>query len=300
MTERDLSTAGVVGRLQRSGLRATAGSLRADVHRGLLTPGMPDAVGPGRGRNSVWTPMAVRRALYIARLRHRGVNGRVLPLLAFIRDGWGWTQIRPTLQNAAAWSWEMDRRTLNRPTRVQAAVDLLDNADTGRPDSGPFDWHTVTLPARQFLATAVWTGRPAEGTTMIPAALALTRTVMGSAALDIVQMTAVGEAMEARRRELGLAARDLPAWLATLDLAAVARGRRVLRAQLEGYRRVIRMAGRSGSTNPLTMFGETRIGLEQSLRQRSGRPTASLFLAGKIAEAMVAGALLRDEQLPTW
>lgn len=242
--------------------------------------------------------MAVRRALYIARLRRRGVNGGVLPLLAFIRDGWGWTRILPVLQHAAAWTWEMDRRTLNRPTRVHAVVDLLDNADTRETDSGPFDWRTEVLPARQFLATAVWTGRPAEGTTMVPAALALTRTVVGSAAIDIAQMTAVGEAIEARRSELGLASRDLPAWLATLDPSTVAQGRRVLRGQLGEYRRVVRAQREGGSSNPLTMFGETRIGLERWLRQQPGRPTASLVLAGRIAEAMFAGVLLRDDKIP--
>ena len=300
MTERDPSTAGLVARLQRSGLQATAGSLRADVHRGLLSPGMPDDLGPGRGCRAVWTPMAVRRALYLARLRHLGVNGRVLPLLAFIRDGWGWTQILPTLQHAAARSWEMERRSLNRPTRVQAVVDLLDNVDPGRSDSGPFDWHTETLPARQFVATAVWTGRPAAGTTMIPAAIALTRTVTGSAELDVVLMTALGEAIEARRRELGLASRDRPAWLATLDPTAVARGRRILRAQLGAFRRAVRLRGKTGSANPLTMFGESRIGLEQRLRQETGRPTASLFLADRIGEAMCAGALLRDDEIRDW
>ncbi len=300
MTERGLSTAGLVARLHRSGLKGTAGTLRADVHRGLLSQGMPDDLGPGRGRNAVWTAAAVRRALFVARLRRLGVDGRVLPLLAFIRDGWGWATILPKVQRAAARSWELDRRSLNRPTRVQAVVDLLDNADTGRADSGPFDWTTETLPARQFLATAVWTGRPAAGTTMIPASLALLRTVAGSAELDVGGMTAAGEAIEARRRELALPARDVPTWLAALDPAAVARGRRVFRAQAQAYRRLVRQQGRTGSANPLSMFGESRRGLARWLRQQKGRPTASLLLAGRISEAMFAGALLLDDEIPDW
>src|SRR5690242_18725194 len=90
----DLSTNEVVGRLRRVGLAATAVGLRSDVHRQLVSPGMPAAESSGRGRTARWTPMAVRRAEYLGRLRRRGVSGRVLPLLAFVYDGWGWEHIR--------------------------------------------------------------------------------------------------------------------------------------------------------------------------------------------------------------
>src|SRR4051812_10211499 len=112
-----MPTAELVDRLQASGYRVSAAALRQDVHRGLISPLMPSHEVPGRGRSARWSPISVQRARRMARLRKRDVNGHVLPLLLFLADGWGWPNILPTLQNAAAKATELDRRHLNQPTR---------------------------------------------------------------------------------------------------------------------------------------------------------------------------------------
>lgn len=44
----------------------------------------------------IWSLLAVRRAKRLFRLRHVGVRGKMLKLLLFIADGWGWDGIRDT------------------------------------------------------------------------------------------------------------------------------------------------------------------------------------------------------------
>jgi hypothetical protein len=66
-----MTTQQVLDCLARSGFRVTAEALRQDVQRGLLSRLMPSTETPGRGTPAQWSPMSVRRALCIARLRRR-------------------------------------------------------------------------------------------------------------------------------------------------------------------------------------------------------------------------------------
>lgn len=210
-----ISTAELVGHLGRLGLRVTAESLRADVHRGLVSPLMPEVVTSGRGSPARWTPQAARRAEYIARLRARGVNGHVLPLLAFVYDGWGWQWILPALQASARKGWEIDRRSLSRAGRVRTEADLVLNVDTGAPEGSALDWASELRPARIALVTGAWSGAPAAGSSVVPFVEALARQIpaleQGSEAR--AEREVLGKAIEAARRSRPLAARDFPEWL---------------------------------------------------------------------------------------
>ncbi len=244
--------------------------------------------------------MAVRRALYLARLRRRGVNGHVLPLLAFLWDGWGWEQMLPAVQTAVSKGGDIDRRALRRAGRVRSPEDLLLNVDAGAHEGVDLDYQSVVLPARGAIASAVWFGGASEGTSVVPFELALRRMLPGLPPPDPTEEGALrrlGETLETRRRVFGLATADVPAWLATLDAAHVARGRRILRAQLRGFRLVARRAGLGRASSPLNAFGTPRDQLAADLRRLTGRPTAAHMLSELIAAAMVEAALLADDEI---
>src|SRR4051794_26911641 len=86
-----VQTDGLAAKLRALGYKVSQELLWLDIHKGWLSPSMPEHSRSGKGRTAQWSPPAVRRAVYMARLRKRGVNGRVLPLLLWMRDGWGWS-----------------------------------------------------------------------------------------------------------------------------------------------------------------------------------------------------------------
>lgn len=292
-----LSTAGVAVRLRRLGLVASEASLRADIHRGLVHPAMPS----GRGRTGPaarWTPAAVRRAEYLARLRRRGVNGQVLPLLAFVYDGWGWEGIRSQVQRAAQASWAIDRRGLNRSGRVRDMNDLMLNVDTGAPEGTSIDWSSTLLPARQALTTGAWFGAPAPGVSFLPFVLALRRQLPGPgpSSTESESISAGVRALESRRRSRPLAAGEVPDWLESLSVRDVRRGREALAGLMAGLRALFRLGG-SKTPNPLLMANPSAGELAAELRRQPGRPSATTMLGSAIAQAMVVASYLSDEEL---
>lgn len=293
-----LTTAELVDALRRRGLHASPEGLRLDAHRGLISPRMPGTGGPGRGNPTQWSAMSVRRAVLTARLRRRGVNGHVLPLLLFLFDGWGWAAILPAVQEAATKAWELDRRHLNRPTRVRSRDDVIDNAERLGEWSERPDWEAVRS-FRTWLHTAVWTGAPEPGSSIVPILTTTLAEALGLA-LDPQERAAaaaLARGYEQRRAALGLATADLPAWLEMLDAATVERGR----VLFWDFARLMRLVQRltdpiGGGGNPLTLGGTPPAELAADLRAQPGRLTPAQVLGVCIAQAMVMAALMGDPE----
>jgi hypothetical protein len=288
----DLSTDELVTRLQASGLSASPDGLRLDVHRGLISPLMPSTETPGRGVAARWSPMSVRRARRMARLRKRGVNGHVLPLLLFLADGWGWEHILPTLQRAVDKAWRLDRAYLNQPTRVRTPDDLLDNAHDvemwiGRPN------HRTVVDLRSWLYSQGWYGETHGNgspvpymTTMLPKSLGLD---LPAESQDAARVQ--GRAYVDRREALHLPASGVAAWLETLTPEAVAQGRIMFWYMVRMMRQQHHKAAMAGSSNPLTLGGESAAEIGAYLRGSTGRLTAAQMLGAFIAQAMLMGVI---------
>ncbi len=260
---------------------------------------MPRGRRLGRGRDAAWTTFAIRRAEYLARLRSRGVNGQVLPLLAFVADGWGWPEVLPRLQLAAKKGWEIDRRSLTRRGRVKTQRDLMLNVDTGAPDDSPLDWRGALLPAREAVVTGVWFGAPADDRSVVPFARALAHLIPGLSAspVDDGLIVELGAKIEGRRRARPLSAAEVPAWLETLSASDITRGWLVLHGLLLGFRRILRALGQQ-SANPLNLYGESPAAVAAFLRRQTGRPSASLALGGVIVQAMYLANYIEDAEIP--
>ena len=292
-----LSTAQVIEKLWRIGLPASEAALRADVRRGLVTPGLPDGDRPGHGRAAEWTPAAVRRARYLGELRRLGVSGQAAPVLGFLFDGWGWSHALPVVQRGVVKSWLATQRSLNRPLRVRQPADLDDNVDPGDTGQSPGGIaYAMLRSARQFLVQGLWYGQPSEQASMGPLlrAVAETTEVLGLAGdAAFAQLVAVGEES---RREVDLAANDMSAWLAGLDVDAVMRGRLMWWTQLAGLRQIGMKSRQIGS--PRLVFFASRREFAAASRVDTARMTLTDLLAESVANAMFAAHTLREIPLP--
>jgi len=289
-----ISTDELVRRLQASGLPATAEKLRVDVHRGLLSPLMPSSETPGRGTPARWSPMSVCRARRIARLRKRGVNGHVLPLLLFLEDGWGWDAILPDVQAAVTKSAAVDRRHMNQLKRIQSEDDLLDKAEDieeyyGHPHFDAIRGMRKWVHSQTWFGETKGDGSPIEFmVNTLPEMLGIP---MSPEAKDEARSQA--EELVAAREALTLAAPEIGPWLATIDTVTVERGRLMFWMMVRSTRWQRRRAHLPGS-NPLTLGGESPQAIASYFRESQGRFTAAQMLATVIALAMFMASIAGD------
>lgn len=239
--------------------------------------------------------MAVRRALYLARLRRLGVDGRVIPLLAFLRDGWGWRYLAPGIAVAAARVAEIDRRSL-RPSRIHIPADLEDVA--AQPPSEEEPAYTGALfEGRLNVLSSVLYGRPYPGTSIAPYVRELVALLpeMGIPVdpREVDEGERLGERMSEIRREWGLTPREVAAWIRDAGDNAAERGRLFLRGLVRAMRQLYRRPDVRSSSNPMSWFGTPRHELREILRHETGRPTISQTLASAIVWATYAAELRR-------
>jgi hypothetical protein len=288
-----ISTAELVKHMRSLGLRASAESLRQDVQRGLVSPGMPGYARPGKGVRARWTPMSVRRAIYLARLRLRKTNGHVLPLLAYLRDGWGWPLISADVALAAERAVASDRRAL-KAKHIRDEWDLEDAAAQGVGPADP-SFIGAELAFRRYLLSMEWRGVPASDTTAIPFADLLARRI--AAALgeevdqaEIAQASARAAQIEEVRRSWGMGPREIPEWLRSMRRETAERGRLRLREEV----RIVRRLGRKfGVGNPTTLSGMSPGDLWEFLRRNPGRPTPAQVLGAWLAQEIYTAELER-------
>jgi hypothetical protein len=72
--------------LRKLPAHVTGQDLKNERHRGFL----PDL------EDGLWSPLAVKRAKRLYRLRKLGAEGNSLKILLFLADGWGWNGIKET------------------------------------------------------------------------------------------------------------------------------------------------------------------------------------------------------------
>ncbi len=243
--------------------------------------------------------MSVRRARRMARLRKRGVNGHVLPLLLFLEDGWGWEKILLDLQTAVAKSWALDRAYLNKPTRVRTRGDLLENAQEAEAWAGHPD-HGAVKDLRAWLFGQEWYGESLGNASPLAFMTHALPSLLGIDSSSTQDVTAAGEAERyvQQREALQLPASNVGAWLTTLDAESVERGRKMFWEAVQLMRRHRRRSGLPGS-NPLTLGGLGSAEIAAYFRGSTGRLTPSQVLGACISQAMLMGVIAARAQNKT-
>ena len=282
--------------LTRLGFRSSEVGLRQDVYRRLISPSMPGYELIGRGRRALWTPTAVKRAEYQARLRKLKVDGRTLPLLSYIYDGWGWRHIADFVGRSIHRIASHEHRSI-RPDRFRTDSDIEDVA--AQPDNIESSAYAgATLEARKYVLSVIAGGVPAVGYTaapMSPELISLVERAVGARAdhVAVAKQVSLAERVPEARRQWGMTPLKLGDWLQSLDDETAERGRQSLLANGMAFRQFMSAGAGSPSAGPLTMFGSSRTELRQRLRTAPGRPTGAQLLSAWLGQEIYAAELLR-------
>lgn len=283
--ERAITTDDVLGRLERRGLRVTRSMLAQDVRADYLPAPTLAPRGPRQGVGRHWPQWAVWRAVYLYRLRKRGVQGDLLRMLLYLRDGWGWEQVQPlcltglekALRAQGRGITSRVRRPAPTPTNLDFLADKLAADESTSPTLARFIWGMGLF------------GQPLPDGSLLPFFEAF-RTEFG-----------VGSAEHGRVVEQHLAHSGLT-WARVLDLVRAAdatqadAARRWFLASMRSFRGVyhgyLQLHGHRGqSANPLTLCGLPRVSVQETFRSLPGRPTAAQLLAAQL------GVFLMFEEL---
>ena len=140
-----MTTGDLRERLAHRGLVVTEQMLDNDVHDNYL-PKRP------------WDAWVLPRATRLYRLRRLGIRGQVLRLLLFLRDGYGWADVKPvTLKGLQKLNRATEvgiRETVRNPTPQSLAFSAAEAADAqrrhllnrmGKPESDPMQVRETTM-----------------------------------------------------------------------------------------------------------------------------------------------------------
>lgn len=286
-----LTTDHLLARLHARGLEVTRNMLGQDVKAGYLPPLIKDPRGR-RGIGRFWPPFAVERAIYLYRLRRRGVTGNLLCVLLFLRDGWGWAQVRPICETGVRKIQAVQTSPVRRHLRTvtPASLDfIVEDASEGVFQSNEL---------ARFMWGMSFFGEPLSGGSLQPFFSAF-RSVYGHDLSPDVDLEA-----ERLIRASGLNNAQLLTIIQSADAAQVERARCHFHLFLRWLRRqqhaVLLASGEhAGSSNPLTLFGRSRGELQEMGRSLPGRITPAQMLASFFALSLIESGLEGEKRTET-
>lgn len=275
-----LITDQVLARLHARGLAVTRNMLGQDVKARYLPPLAMDPRGP-RGIGRLWSPLAVERAIYLYRLRRRGVTGTLLRMFLFLRDGWGWEEVRPICETGLRKTIQVQKSPVTRrlrtptPESVEFVLgEVIEEGTVRSEELARFTWGMGMF------------GAPLAGGSLLPLLNAF------GAAYRTSIPAALGEEAEQHIRNLGLTYEQMAALVGAADNARAERARQRFWMLMGSFRRLqwalLRAEGERGvSSNPLTLFGRSREEMQELSRSLPGRPTAAQLLGAWFALSLV-------------
>jgi hypothetical protein len=202
-------------------------------------------------------------------------------MLLFLRDGWGWEDVRPICETGLRKTMQIQKSPVTRRLRTPTpeSVDFIigDVAEEGTVRS-------------QELARFSWGiglfGSPLSGGSLEPLLTAF------QAAYGVTVPTPAGEEAEQHIRDLGLTYERMGELVSAADYAEAERARQRFWMMVAWFRRLqqalLRAEGeREFSSNPLTFFGQSREEIQEMCRSLPGRPTPAQLLGAWFAMSLV-------------
>lgn len=262
--------------------------LSQDVKKGYLPS--PEKIGRGasRGVGGVWDEWAVRRAVYLYRLRNRNINGQSLKVLLFFRDGWGWEEVKPICLAGLRKAIHLQKSEIIRRYRKPSKADVEDAAheSTLKPETALFVYG-MGLYGKPFekgslrhiynpLHSAV-TGTDGESNEYRDAELELIENTVADFGITWEHSIEIVEQAtdEQARLALSLLCQEIRTW----------------RGWLHNYNLQSNLKGQS--TNPLTLCGRSLNELSKEFRSFPTRITPAQALALILAPALVMEEAIR-------
>jgi hypothetical protein len=287
----------VVRQLGRAGLKVTPNMLRLDIQDEYLPHPQRDPRGFPEGTQWLWEPWALRRALYLYRLRRRGMKGDLLRVFLFLRDGWGWARVQTIcvkgqrkLISAQMAPVRRHTHSINAKTVTNLMQEIAADAD-------------VHIPTGLYVYGLGLFGSPLPGASALPIVNAIQTFFEPISDPPIADFAGlIATSVQAVMVQAGLTFdRELEITQQT-DAELADRVRTLFNEHMRTFRRSLQFyARRDGvrgrSTNPLSMFGTSPKELDQELRSMPMRVTRAQMLGAALACMILPAHLMPADQM---
>jgi hypothetical protein len=287
-------------RLQKCGLDVNRNIIDQDVKAGLL-PRARDrsrVVGAAGLRRPDWVE---RRAFYLYRLRRRDVNAHVLRVLLFVRDGWGWEQVKPTCREGLSKTLEIQMSAVTRTIRKDLKPEDLELMDETILDEMPE--HLRPKPElAKFSWGVLFFGKPLPGGSLMPLFKMLLGAFDPESKMNRSLIFALVSVVEYLLPLAGLTSKRVLSIVDSATAVQAGRASWAMRMKLRQARNQIRSHQRrqgltSQSTNILTMFGQSSETLQTAFRTFPKRITPAQALGFVVCVFVIVEKLVGSDGL---
>lgn len=290
VTEESIKTGKLLEKLRDRGLEVNPNMLALDVQDGYLPSSEKDSDGNKSGVFGSWDAVTVRRAIYLYRLRKRGIKGQTLKVLLFYRDGWGWEEVKPICLTGLRKVIYLQERIIYQKYRKPTIKDVEDVAH-----ESPFKPETAA-----FILGVGFTGKPFEKGSLKQLFANLysttSKTKAGMDEIDTAKIQLIEEFFSKSnltwKRMIEIVEQ------ANAEQAAVACA--LLKIQIPVWRNWLHNMNleqnlKRQSTNPFTLCGKTSKELTAEFRSIPSRITPAQLLAFMVAPALIMQNVMDDE-----
>jgi hypothetical protein len=278
MLLRSITTDELLQTLAARGLRVTRNMLAKDVEDYFLPSPQIISRGPYEGVYGLWETEVARRAVYLYRLRKRGMRGSIIKVLLFIKDGWGWDEVQPICLAGLHKLARLSRGPVLRDMRNPTIPDVMLLADDG-------------IEMKPQLARLFWGieffGQSLEGGSVKPICDALYSVAMGGLPSTNFKNSQLIKDADQKLKNMHIDSKTIINIVdqTTSHQADIARV--LLNKELWTWRGWLHSYSISNnikkqSTNLLTFCGRTTQEIAKELRSLPGRITVAQFLAAQL------------------
>lgn len=259
----------------------------------------------------LWSPFAVRRAKRLYRLRHRGTHGKMLKILLFIGDGWGWEGIRDHCATGLERTLALSLNGVERYAKTKGGLDFavddiaehqhkaLISKVGDRPDLQPTSSETTA-----YYIGMLRDGAPLKDGSPSRIIRPIVKTAFPKISEELADLLVL--LFDLLARLIDIRASTLVARLREATASEIEHGRLSLRENLRFIRLLVRrMAGNhrnNHSFNLLTFFGYAKQMKEFNFSQGDVKLTQTLVFAGLVGGFISLDVAMNRflDSLPPW
>jgi hypothetical protein len=294
------TTGELVDRLQKSGLNVNRNKIYLDIQDRYFYSRNVESLDQGKLIGRLWESWEVRRAFYLYRLRKRGVEGKLLRVLLFLRDGKGWEDVHPICLAGITKMIEMNKIPVRKQLRdinETSVVSIMDDVIEGMKPI-----HRLKKRTALFVWGLGFFGKALKYGSLNVIASALSKFIVGR---KLEPNNPINKQMEIAKQILVSSSLNWDQIIeivknASPEQANIARQR--FRRFLNDFRQWLhanhrRQGLKQQSSNMLTWGGRSTAEFAEALREPSIRLTPAQVMAAMIGIVLVVEEILKPDLL---